>query len=1474
MEDPYEVGTSSDEETERQRQDVIRKKQKEKAEVKSGAYGAFVPEGNDVGGANLTVEELEHYEDIVAGNYKPLTAAPSADLEILLRKSKAEGGEAEAKTKEAEEQKEKAEDSMYSSTNAYGGIDDADNYGSAYGAPEEATKRSYGAYSVPRSVIEQRVELGRLSKQERESRIRYEKWSLSRVKGDISLFERTQRTAEAKNEVKMKSWNQAFLEAQDLPENTPDQVLKKYRLLSKLSTDFIEIAKVYGRTVISEYFLGKEYQTVETIKIGGVAGGTKYIVRGILFKLAVDPAVGSDPKRKHFVYGGKTRNYEYAAKAAGHELKGAINMHKYYNKGICVPMQALVDFHGYRLVAMPLLPLKGGKLIYGSKDTGKTIRHDDPRFNEFMKEIAADLHLAGHGVCDQTGRQHFIYAAGDIEGHIGTDGRYYLIDLARSFPPESLWDTHHLHKPSQAVFFRMLRPEFLQWLKKNHRPNKPEESFPPLSCDALTNWGQSADDSKEHNDRVREATNVLINKVVPEFAATFVQRPPHQLREIRVSEELHRHGINVRHMGLVRFMIRDTDESSLAAQQALLISMVGRTLKNLLRREMRVEHDAHKNAQPSDHDSRAMVVDFLNLVTRAHPQDDTTEEFWSETVPFGLMKRFGQMALSQNEQENLFSAIKEDVARIVKYVVSTTGVQVHATAMRTLEATGAGFEFVSVDLGALTVRIKHMSVIDYATAKVLSQEAYQGGVGIAGDRLLSLARRQFNRTLQSDPLNDVCASEANITRLRIVSRKYENRASQPQIEPQRKARYFKLSDEKLFAACAVAARSAEETGGLVDSDDLANMIRAVLTTWQGRKRGPQADLFPSCGGASHVSCVKRLIKFVESTRNRLLTLELCAFLATCRDPSLAAVLEHFVKELTAKEKKDIETQGIPPMEVKQTKAKASKSGNAQSSQIQDELVIRLSDKLTKGERSPTARTLVVVSNLLAATESPALWVEAVNICHRLMKTYGKDAFYRWYRGSPWNLIRSEANGLLSDYESKCISSVIRSLSPLRILDLRGLKMKDEHVEEIAEACASLPEGTSFAELRSTHTLPVVRLRANDLDAIQFKQMVKHDVAWLFALLRCNKSVQKVLLAHTDLDSAECRAICKGIANHSIRHFELRGCDIDDDELLVLGEALRQLGRLEVLRLPNNMFTDKGGVILGQFKTMTECDLSGCKGITDQTIGVIARECKRLRAMNLARCSRVTDEGARSIAAIANLEELTLTECMALTDKAMEHISAGCPRLRTLKASSCTNLGSGALMAIAKGCKSIETLDLSYLHNMRDAAVVYLSEQCASSLRTLVLGHCPGLTDKSIAQVGQSCRQLQHLDISVCSKITDESINEIAKGCHELKELNLAVCEKVTDAAICAVAQHCADLEALNVSCCDKITDEAIVALTKCAGLQRLNIYSCKQVTDTGIKELSTKCKRLRHLDLFWCEGIKEEAIETIMKNNPECKIHR
>ena len=65
-------------------------------------------------------------------------------------------------------------------------------------------------------------------------------------------------------------------------------------------------------------------------------------------------------------------------------------------------------------------------------------------FSELMKKAAAELNLSKHafGKADQSVE---LFSAVDVEGHIGKDSKFYLLDLSRTFPPESPKHTDHLH---------------------------------------------------------------------------------------------------------------------------------------------------------------------------------------------------------------------------------------------------------------------------------------------------------------------------------------------------------------------------------------------------------------------------------------------------------------------------------------------------------------------------------------------------------------------------------------------------------------------------------------------------------------------------------------------------------------------------------------------------------------------------------------------------------------------------------------------------------------------------------------------------------------------------------------------------------------------------------------------------------------------------------------------------------------------
>ena len=106
-----------------------------------------------------------------------------------------------------------------------------------------------------------------------------------------------------------------------------------FRALYHLNQDFLHHARQYGRIIISELYLPDDEKTIKPLRVGGVAGGSKFVAANILFKLAVDvnDFYGSD---------------FHSMKVAGHELRGLIS---YSNAGIpdlSLPLLALIDYRG------------------------------------------------------------------------------------------------------------------------------------------------------------------------------------------------------------------------------------------------------------------------------------------------------------------------------------------------------------------------------------------------------------------------------------------------------------------------------------------------------------------------------------------------------------------------------------------------------------------------------------------------------------------------------------------------------------------------------------------------------------------------------------------------------------------------------------------------------------------------------------------------------------------------------------------------------------------------------------------------------------------------------------------------------------------------------------------------------------------------------------------------------------------------
>lgn len=447
----------------------------------------------------------------------------------------------------------------------------------------------------------------------------------------------------AKTEAKIRetAWLERFLHAA-----AQEDVQTRNKLLLVFSKDFIRHASTRARIILQEMNVPTHKKSILPLHVGGTAGGTKYLDDNILFKFADDPRLDSQ-----HLYGGPDPDFERAAKAAANELKGANAYFQcltlFGRLSVIVPPEVLLDFNGFRLIAMPWLPLGSGRLVYGSADQGRNVHDDDPTIRAALKFAAHHLHLAPHRVGNR-----LLFTAGDVEGHIDMEGRFYLIDLARTFPPEDPDTSKHLSQPESSVFFRFHRPEFMAWLKTRQSV--------PLSSDSFTMWGHL--DGQFHNLNARSASEELINVRIPEMVVWLCSQ---ELVPANLGKVVQQWGISLRHLGLIRALVRQRSNGERTQlDMNILACMVRRCCKNLLRQNLR-EAVLSRNVNDT-------IAAFLNDIV--HQSTEESLSFWTVKIPKDIRSRFGSTAISEEEGTRLAQLCQPYITSIAKYVCTQLGI--------------------------------------------------------------------------------------------------------------------------------------------------------------------------------------------------------------------------------------------------------------------------------------------------------------------------------------------------------------------------------------------------------------------------------------------------------------------------------------------------------------------------------------------------------------------------------------------------------------------------------------------------------------------------------------------------------------------------------------------------------------------------------------------------------------------------------
>ncbi|KAG3012972.1 hypothetical protein PC120_g13554 [Phytophthora cactorum] len=302
-------------------------------------------------------------------------------------------------------------------------------------------------------------------------------------------------------------------------------------------------------------------------------------------------------------------------------------------------------------------------------------------------------------------------------------------------------------------------------------------------------------------------------------------------------------------------------------------------------------------------------------------------------------------------------------------------------------------------------------------------------------------------------------------------------------------------------------------------------------------------------------------------------------------------------------------------------------------------------------------------------------------------------------------------------------------------------------------------------------------------------------------------------------------------------------------------ALGGCPNLRVVLLAGSSALTDAGVqwMVSRCSQLTRLDLTGAIGLTDATCAALGANCPELRSLKINGVKGISDVGLRLLAAGCTKLELLHTANLYL-------VSDGSNR----------DFGLEGLRAIASKCYELQDLNLSGCFQLQERALVAIGASCCE-LRKLSLQACYDVTLVAITAVLKGCQKLTKLDLSGVRRCDDRVLRAIAKYGSSITQFVVAGCDRVGDIGLKYLASTRADqLELLDLTGCRLVSDTGLNVL--CDAFQRpklahLVLADCPLITQDPIARLAFACPQLLTLNVHGCR-ISARVLQSLSSSWP------
>lgn len=344
-----------------------------------------------------------------------------------------------------------------------------------------------------------------------------------------------------------RDWNEELQTTRELPRKTLPERLLRERAIFKVHSDFVAAATRGAMAVVDG--------NVMAINPGEETKMQMFIWNSIFFSLGFDV-------RDHY----RELGGDAAAFAAPiNDLQGVKAYSSVDIEGLYTLGTVVIDYHGYRVTAQSIIPgilerEQEQSVIYGSVDFGHTVM-SHPKYLELLSKAAPILKIAPHKVINEKDEEVEICSSVECKGIIGNDGRHYILDLLRTFPPDvnylKLGEGEELSKELVKLGYPRefkhklccLRQELIDaFCDSKSNPNEIRFN-PDVFSEGVRHQQTDVELLKRERDLVKEAAKFLVINQLGAFIHDSMDHSSAPLDGAMFVESMHSRGINVRYLG-------------------------------------------------------------------------------------------------------------------------------------------------------------------------------------------------------------------------------------------------------------------------------------------------------------------------------------------------------------------------------------------------------------------------------------------------------------------------------------------------------------------------------------------------------------------------------------------------------------------------------------------------------------------------------------------------------------------------------------------------------------------------------------------------------------------------------------------------------------------------------------------------------------------------------------------------------------